>query len=234
MDEQRRDGFIEQVLKCRTASGRAELGQALSAVCVRALPDVDGAALVFYIDSRAQELVGASDPWAAGIEEAQYTLGEGPGFAVVAARAPVLVPDLSVDEVRWPVFAGAARGEGLAAAFLFPLQVGAILLGTLGLYRRRPGVLPAEFVSEATLLADLVAHKLLLQNQRMGQEERIWLETSYQDVSMATGMLAVLLQISLEDAFLRLRAHAFAAGRSVLDVARDVLDRTFPLDRLTD
>jgi hypothetical protein len=198
------------------------------------LPDVDGAALVFYSDSRVQELVGASDAWAAGIEEAQYTLGEGPGFAAVAVRGPVLVPDMSVDEVRWPVFAGTARGEGLAAAFFFPLQIGAMLLGTLSLFRRRPGVLPAEFVFEAALLADLVSHKLLLQNEQMGREERMWMETSYQDVNMATGMLAVLLRISLEDAFLRLRAHAFAAGRSVLDVARDVLARRLPLDQLTD
>ncbi|MFJ8965996.1 GAF and ANTAR domain-containing protein [Lentzea sp. NPDC102401] len=222
------------MLKCTTASGRAELGQALSSVCVRVLPDVDGAALAFYSGSRVQELVGASDPWAAGIEEAQYMLGEGPGFAAVAAHGPVLVPDLTVNEVRWPVFAGAARGEGLAAAFFFPLRIGAMLLGTLGLYRRRPGVLPAEFVFEAALLADLISHRLLLQNDRMSVAERFWMETSYQDVNMATGMLAVLLRISLEDAFLRLRAHAFAAGRSVLDVAADVLARRLPLDRLTD
>jgi hypothetical protein len=234
LDGQRRDRLIKQVLECRTASGRAELGQDLSAVCVRVLPDIDGAALAFYSDSRAQELVGASDVWAAGIEEAQYTLGEGPGFAAVAARGPVLVPDLSVDEMRWPVFAETARGEGLEAAFFFPLQIGAILLGTLGLYRRRVGVLPAEFVFEAALLADLIAHKLLLHNERMGNEERIWMETSYQDVNMATGMLAVLLRISLEEAFLRLRAHAFAGGRSILDVAGDVLARRLPLELLTD
>lgn len=225
---------MEQVLECRTTSGRAVLGHALSAVCVRALPDVDGAALVFYSDSRAQELVGASDPWAASIEEAQYTVGEGPGFAAVAAHGPVLVPDLSFDEVRWPLFAATARNAGLAAAFFFPLQIGAMLLGTLGLYRRRPGVLAAEFVFEAALLADLISHKLLLQNEQMASEERIWLETSYQDVDMATGMLAVLLRISLEDAFLRLRAHAFAAGRSVVDLAGDVLARRLPLNRLTD
>ncbi|MEU4743996.1 hypothetical protein AB0G02_26505, partial [Actinosynnema sp. NPDC023658] len=32
----------------------------------------------------------------------------------------------------------------------------------------------------------------------------------------------------------RLRAHAFAHRRSVLDVARDVLARRLPLDRLAD
>jgi AmiR/NasT family two-component response regulator len=57
---------------------------------------------------------------------------------------------------------------------------------------------------------------------------------SYQDVNMATGMLAAQLRISLEDAFARLRAHAFSSGRSVLDVARDLLERRIPLDRLAD
>ncbi len=222
------------MIECSTASGRAELGQALSVACVRVLPDIDAAALVLHGDSQAQELVGASDPWAAGIEETQYTLGEGPGVAALGAGGPVLVPDLSVDEVRWPVFAGTAQDEGLAAAFVFPLQVGAILLGTLGLYRRSPGVLPAEFVLDAAVLADLVSHVLLVQNEAMGGEEQARLDTSYQDVNMATGMLAVLLRISLEDAFLRLRAHAFAAERSILDVARDVLARRIPLDQLAD
>jgi hypothetical protein len=225
---------MQQVFECRTALGRAELGQALCAACVRMLPDVDAAALVFYSDSQTRELVGASDPWAAGIEEAQYTLGEGPGVEAVAAGGPVLVPDLTADGVRWPVFAASGQAGDLAAAFVFPLQVGAILLGTLALYRRRPGALPAEFVVEAAVLADLVSQVLLAQNEQMGGEEQVRMETSYQDVNMATGMLAAQLRISLEEALLRLRAHAFAADRSILDVARDVLVRRLPLDQLAD
>lgn len=225
---------MQQVLDCRTASGRAEMGQALCAVCVRGFPGVDGAALTFFGESSAQELVGASDQWAAGIEEAQYTLGEGPGVAAFGLGGPVLVPDLTVDEVRWPAFAAAAQEEGLAAAFVFPLHIGAIQLGTLALYRRRPGALSSGVVLDAAVLADLVSHVLLAQNEQMGGEEQARMETSYQNVNMATGMLAVQLRISLEDALLRLRAHAFAADRSILDVAGDVLARRIPLDRLTD
>jgi hypothetical protein len=43
-------------------------------------------------------------------------------------------------------------------------------------------------------------------------------------------MLAARLRISLDDAFIRLRAHAFGQGRSVLAVARDVLDRRIQLE----
>jgi AmiR/NasT family two-component response regulator len=58
--------------------------------------------------------------------------------------------------------------------------------------------------------------------------------TSFRDVNVATGMLAAQLRISLDDAFIRLRAHAFGQGRSLLAVARDVLDRRIALDELAE
>ncbi|MDT0351634.1 GAF and ANTAR domain-containing protein [Pseudonocardia charpentierae] len=45
------------------------------------------------------------------------------------------------------------------------------------------------------------------------------------EVHQATGMILVQLGISSQDAFVRLRAHAFAARRPVADVARDVVAR---------
>ncbi|GLZ27968.1 hypothetical protein Lesp02_01580 [Lentzea sp. NBRC 105346] len=234
LDGQRRDRLTRMVIECSTASGRAGLGQALCDVCVRVLPGVDAAALTLRGNARALEVVGAGDAWAAAIEELQYTLGEGPGVEAFDTGGPVLVADLTADEVRWPGFAMASEKEGLAAMFAFPLQVGGIRLGTLDLYRRRPGGLSADAIADAAVLADLITHALLAQNEQTGAEERLRVEVSYQDVNMATGMLAAQLRISLEDAFLRLRAHAFSAGRSVLEVARDVLARRIPLDQLAD
>jgi AmiR/NasT family two-component response regulator len=49
-------------------------------------------------------------------------------------------------------------------------------------------------------------------------------------VNVAIGMLAVQLKISVEDAFLRLRAHAYSRRRPLLEVARDVLERRLRLD----
>ncbi|MCX2946972.1 ANTAR domain-containing protein [Lentzea sp. NEAU-D7] len=195
---------------------------------------MDAAALTLRGSAHAEEMVGASDEWAARLEEVQYTLRDRPGVAAFIDAAPVLVADLGVDGVRWPGFAAAAAAEGLAAMFAFPLRAGGIRLGRLDLFRRRPGGLTAAAVADAVVLADLATCALLEQDDSAGEDEQLRMTLSYQDVNMATGMLAVQLQISLEDAFSRLRAHAFSSGCSVLDVARDLLERRIPLDRLAD
>ncbi|MFJ8965997.1 GAF and ANTAR domain-containing protein [Lentzea sp. NPDC102401] len=232
LDGQRRDRLARAVEEFTSAVfGRAGLARALCTACVHVLSGVDAAALTLRASARAEEMVGASDEWAARLEEIQYTLGEGPGVLAFREAAPVLVADLGEDGVRWPAFSAAASAEGLAAMFAFPLRVGGIRLGTLDLYRRRAGGLTA--VADAVLLADLATHALLEQNEQAA-DDQLRMTLSYQDVNMATGMLAAQLRISLEDAFARLRAHAFSSGRSVLDVARDLLERRIPLDRLAD
>ena len=45
------------------------------------------------------------------------------------------------------------------------------------------------------------------------------------EVHQATGMILAQLDVPVHDAFVRLRAHAFAARRPVADVARDVVAR---------
>ncbi|RDI18425.1 hypothetical protein DFR72_119219 [Lentzea flaviverrucosa] len=54
---------------------------------VQVLPGVDAAALVLRDDARAQEMVSASDGWAASVEEVQYTLDEGPAAEALQAVA---------------------------------------------------------------------------------------------------------------------------------------------------
>ncbi len=44
-------------------------------------------------------------------------------------------------------------------------------------------------------------------------------------VHQAAGMVAAQLGVSVRDALVRLRAHAFGNDRSLTDVARDVVDR---------
>jgi hypothetical protein len=45
----------------------------------------------------------------------------------------------------------------------------------------------------------------------------------YAEVHQATGMISDRLDVGLDDAFVRLRAHAFAAERPVHDVSRHVV-----------
>ena len=56
------------------------------------------------------------------------------------------------------------------------------------------------------------------------------LSDSRAEVYQATGMISVQLGVSLEEALVRLRAHAFAAGAPLDDIAADVVRRLLRFD----
>lgn len=196
--------------------------------------EVDGAAISLRTAAGEQELIAASGKWAELLEELQYVVGEGPGVEAIAVGGPVLASDLIVDEQRWPGFADGASANGARAAFAFPLQIGAIRLGTLDLYRRTPGPLDPDDLADALALADMATTALLTDSRGAGDQAASWARDDvaghYDDVNVATGMLATELRVSLEDALLRLRAHAFSNRLPVTEVARAVLERQLRLD----
>jgi hypothetical protein len=80
-----------------------------------------------------------TDPVGEQLAELQLMLGEGPCHDVLASAAPVLAADLG-DEAsgrRWPGFAPEARRAGAAAVFAFPLMIGVIRAGAMGMYPSR-------------------------------------------------------------------------------------------------
>lgn len=190
---------------------------------------VDGVAVAVRSSGRTQELVAVAGEWARRLEELQYTVGEGPSVEAYATGGPVLVSDLAAEEERWPGYADVASAAGVGAVFAFPLQEGAIRLGTLSLYRRRVGVLSADELADAAAFADLGTTALLTDAGNGSVEMAPWAREDapghYDDVNVASGMLAAELRVSIEDAFMRLRAHAFSHGQSLLDVAGAVLRR---------
>jgi hypothetical protein len=198
--------------------------------------DIDAAAISLRSPTRMEELAATSHSWAGRLEELQYTAGDGPGVEAFSTGGPVLVTDLTTVDQRWPGFVDAAVADGLAAVFAFPLQAGAIRVGTLDLYRHRSGSLSDDDLADAAVLADLATTALLTDMAPQGTAP--WAREDapghYDDVNVATGMLAAQLLINVDDAFLRLRAHAFSTGQAVLDVARAVLTRRLPSDTFQD
>jgi ANTAR domain-containing protein len=80
-------------------------------------------------------------------------------------------------------------------------------------------------------LLDLLAEDL--QAAVTDPDSDAWAELntlSRAEVSQATGMLVAQLEVAPAVALLRLRAHAYATGRSATDVARDILDRRLHLE----
>ncbi|RDI24460.1 ANTAR domain-containing protein [Lentzea flaviverrucosa] len=196
--------------------------------CVDVLP-VDGASISVMSGPRERETLYASDDVASKIEDVQFSLGEGPCFEAFATRRPVLVPDLAhASVVEWPMFAAAIAALPIGAIFAFPLQAGAIGIGAVDLYRRRPGWLSGEELAVALEVVDVVAAVLLgvLLGDLDGTDGlRGVLSPGREQVHQATGMVLAALGISAEDALSRLRGYAFVTGRSLDDVAKDIASR---------
>lgn len=201
--------------------------------CVAGLPGVGGAGLAVMTSLPAQQVRYASDPVSSRVEELQVVLGEGPCMDAYAAGSPVLATDLN-DAFwlrRWPAFAPAAIGAGAHAVFALPLQVGAVRLGVIDLYRAGPGALDGDELAEALAYADAATELLLAEHLPGGQlPGSAQLFTHRAVVHQATGMVSAQLSIPIADAFLRLRAHAYASDLGLDHVATEVVARRVRFD----
>jgi hypothetical protein len=161
------------------------------------------------------------------MEDLQFTLGEGPCVDSSETGRPVLQPDLArTGPGRWPLFCEAALKVGICAIFAFPLRVGGIRLGVLDLYRDRPGALTNDEQTESLCFADAAISVLLhLQAQPSpnGDQGPIPMVEDRAEVHQATGIISVQADVPLAQALVLLRARAFAAGRPITALARDVV-----------
>jgi ANTAR domain-containing protein len=213
---------------------------------------VSGAWVTATGDGEQEFVLCVTGPVGERLAELQLMLGEGPCHDVLGAAAPVLAADLGDEHSthRWPGFAVEARRAGAGAVFAFPLTVGAIKAGVLGLYRSASGPLDGGQFGDGLLLAD-VATVLLLNSAGDGvpggsgpdgaapdgpvvdgpgvdvQAPDLALHRA--EIDQATGMLTVQLGVSVAEAFARLRAYAYAGDRRLAEVAGDIVARRLRL-----
>jgi GAF domain-containing protein len=196
---------------------------------------LSGCAISLMVDGRLEGSAGVSDAGIAVVQELQLELGEGPCVDAWDRDEPVGAADLADPTgTRWPLFSRAAVGEGVRAVFAFPLHQGAIRIGVLVLYRAEPGALSAEEWARGAVLADLAGQIVLaLQaGARDGEVHELLADEPphWAEVHQATGMISVQLGVPIDEAFVRMRAHAFAQRRPLREVARDVVARRLRLE----
>jgi len=218
-------------------SGSAAPGhetQRLCDVCAD-VTALTGAGIMLMTGDIARGSVCTTNAVSALIEQLQYDLGEGPCVDAYHQDRPVLEPDLARPAlVRWLAFSGPALDAGVRAVFGFPLQVGAVRLGALNLYRNEPGALTDEQHADALVMADIAAEAVLLLQAdappgSLATELEAGAEFQYV-VHQASGMVAAQLEVSVAHALIRLRAYAFGRGRSLTDVAKAVVARELRFD----
>jgi GAF domain len=211
-----------------TVAGVQVAGRLVSA-CQKALP-ITGASLSWLTDNGQRGLLAATDLTAELVEELQFSLGEGPCIESSRSGRPVLLPDLTrLASQQWPAFTASALSAGIAAIFAFPLQVGAISLGVMDLYRDVVGPLSVADIAQAAAFATAGTIVLLdLQASTESPDMHPLLAASLvgrAEVHQATGMIAVQMDVDLRTALVLLRARAYAANRDIIDLAHDVVQR---------
>jgi GAF domain len=196
---------------------------------------VTGAGMMLMSGDFAQGSVCSSNEVSALVEDLQYTLGEGPCVDAYLQDRVVVEADLADPVVsRWPAFTPPAVAAGVRAVFGLPLRVGAVRIGALNLYRDRPGPLDDDQHADSLVLADLAARWVL--DVQAGAPPGTLAEELERGgdfhfvVHNAAGIVSVQLDVSVTEALIRIRAHAFRHDRPLGEVARDLIAHRLRLE----
>lgn len=196
---------------------------------------ISGAALSTLGDLVPPETVCASDRHAAHLDEVQFDLGEGPCWDAVNTQQPVMEMDVrDAPAGEWPAFIDAIQQTPVRAMFAFPLTLGPLRVGAVDLYRKAPGALAEDEYARAVSLAETAARLVLRRILLSLSELPVATEPRYSRAQFhqATGAVIAQLGVTADDAALIIRAHAFSTGRSVQEIAEDIL--AFELDFSTE
>lgn len=223
------DRLLRILARLQAGATAAPARPRLCEVCAE-VTGMTGAGIMLMSGGVARGSVCSSNEVSALIEDLQYTLGEGPCVDAYGRNRPVLEPDLAEAGVRrWVAFTPQAMEAGARAVFGFPLALGAIRIGALNLYRDHAGPLDDDQHADALVMAGVAARAVVaMQAEAMpgmlGPELEAGSDFRFV-VHQASGMLSAQLEVSVAEALVRLRAHAFAHDRPLDEVARDVVAR---------
>ena len=128
--------------------------------------------------------------------------------------------------VRWPAFGPVLSEAGIGSLLCYPLVSGGARVGSVTSYRDTPWSPDPDTYTDGLLLAALTT-EIVLQAQAgaLGDELSIDLQPNLRDravIQQAGGITAEQLGISIGEAMVRLRAHAFASNQTLASLARRV------------
>jgi len=199
------------------------------------LTELSGAGIFLLSGGPQYTKFCSSDDVADKLLDLEITLGEGPGNEACNSGVALHEDDLLFGKYdRWLAYAPAAVAIGARSIFAFPIGIGAIRIGALILYRDRPGPLTERQESDAYLVASVIGRAIL--ETRAGATEldlrgELGLAHSLDfSVHQAAGMVAVQGSLSLDDALVALRSHAFGSGVSMTTMAQSVVRRETTYD----
>jgi GAF domain-containing protein len=167
------------------------------------------------------------------VEILQLKAGSGPCVESYRTGTPVAVADIAAMTGRWPEFKAAALSQGFSSVHALPMRVSGRTIGAMGLFGDKPGSLSSEDAAIGQALVD-VATISILQERNIRESELVneQLQRALNSrvlIEQAKGVIAYTSQVSMEEAFRRLRSYARSNNQSLHDTATLVIDRALSL-----
>jgi hypothetical protein len=189
--------------------------------------ELDGAGIVLIGDNHDLTSLCTSNPTAEALMDLEITLGEGPAFDASLGDANEEADLLRSTASKWTTYRSEATALGARAVFGYPIRFGAARFGALSLYRHDPGPLNSEQSSDAYLMASVIGRAILGQQAGGSRASVVGELDGASNIDFrahqAAGMLAIQGSMSVKDALVALRAHAFGMGSLISELAERVI-----------
>ena len=194
---------------------------------VTELLPVHGVGVLLVSAKGGIEVATANTDAGRAVEQLEADLGEGPCSECMDTGEQILAPDLAALADRYPRFVPRALEVGIRSIHAFPMNVRGEQLGSMDVVATETVDLDANQLATAQVLADVAV--TYLANTRALNEKTALAEQlqhaldSRVIIEQAKGVLAERHQLTVSDAFDRLRQYARGNQRKLHEVAAQVV-----------
>ena len=203
------------------------------ALAAQTIEGVTEAGVILADDRGELEVMATSSPRADMLEVLQLAEAQGPCVDCYRAGEIVRVDDLAATGDKWPVFQRSAKVLGIRSVLAVPLRLRGETIGAVNLFSAEVAAISDHDVALAQALAD-VATIGILQSRAAGKNEELQnqLKSALDSrvlIEQAKGVISGAHEITVEQAFDRLRDHARSNNMRLLETARLVVSRELVL-----
>ncbi|PYY33792.1 transcriptional regulator [Curtobacterium sp. MCJR17_055] len=192
--------------------------------------DVTAAGIMLATRTDELELVASTSERSNLVGVMQLDAGEGPCVEAYRTGRVVTVGSTAELRRRWPAFAAASERFGYASVHAIPLRLRDETLGSMNLYRERPGALGDEDIVAAQALTDVATISILqqrgLERATIARDQLQRALDSRVVIEQAKGFLAQTHEVDMDQAFVMLRSYARSHQVPLAETARQVVERT--------
>jgi hypothetical protein len=192
------------------------------------------AAALLLADPRGElQVVASTSEGSQLVEIRQLRAGEGPCVECYKTGAPVVVEDIALLHGQWPDFQATALSQGLRSVQAVPMRVHGRTIGSMGLFGEDPGTMARSDTAIGQALADVATISILqertIKEATLVNEQLQRALNSRVLIEQAKGVIANRSQVTMEEAFRRLRSSARSSSQSLQETASQVIEGSLRL-----